>query len=430
MSAALRIGLAGLGTVGCGVAALLKENAALVTRRAGRPIQLVAVSARERQCQRSVDFTPYRWVDDAGALALDEDIDAVVELIGGSDGPALALARATLKAGKPFITANKALIAHHGFELALAAEEAGATLAFEAAVAGGIPILKALRHGLSANAIDSVYGIFNGTCNYILSVMEREGHAFAEVLAEAQRLGYAEADPSFDIDGIDTAHKTAILAALAFGSRVRFDAVTVEGIRAISPIDIDYALELGYRIKLLGIAKRDGVEVEQRVHPCLVAEAHPLAQVVGAFNAVVVEGDFVGRTVFEGAGAGAGPTASAVVADLIDIARGDIGPAFSVPASALDDLKAADLACHRGRYYLRLTVEDKPGVVADIAAILRDEGVSMESLIQRGSHANGGVFLVLTTHETTEAAIGRTVAKLARLASVMAPPVMLRIKAL
>lgn len=427
---ALKIGLAGLGTVGAGVVQLLETNRELISARAGRPIEVIAVSARDRNRDRGIDLSAYNWVDDATALAESSDVDAVVELIGGSDGPALTLARRTLEAGKPFITANKALIAHHGHMLAGLSESLGAPLAFEAAVAGGIPILKALRHGLSGNRIDAVSGILNGTCNYILSVMERDGDPFSEVLAQAQAKGYAEADPSFDIDGVDAAHKTAILAALAFGSRVRFDAVEVEGIRSISPIDIDYALELGYRIKLLGIAKRVGDQLEQRVHPCLVSEDHPLAQVDGAFNAVVVEGDFVGRTVFEGAGAGAGPTASAVVADLIDIARGDLGPAFSVPASKLINLTPADLADHVGRYYLRLTVVDKPGVVAEIGAILRDEGVSMESLIQRGNHAEGGVFFVLTTHETKEAAIARTIEKLGRLDLVLAPPVMLRIKAL
>lgn len=426
----LKIGLAGLGTVGAGLISLLKDNAELIAARSGRHITVSAVSARDRHRDRGVDLSPYAWVDDATTLSERDDVDVVVELIGGSDGPALALARKTLEAGKPFVTANKALIAHHGNELATLAHDGQTPIAFEAAVAGGIPILKALRHGLSANRIDSVSGILNGTCNYILTVMERDGLPFDEVLKAAQDMGYAEADPSFDIDGVDAAHKTAILAALAFGSRLRFESVAIEGIRSISPIDIDYALELGYRIKLLGVAKRLGNEIEQRVHPCLVPETHPLAQVSDAFNAVVVEGDHVGRTVYEGAGAGAGPTASAVVADLIDIARGDKSPAFSISPDAYEDLTPAALENHVGRYYLRLTVADRPGVVAEIGAILRDEGVSMESLIQRGNHGESGVFFVLTTHETREEAIMKTIAKLENHDLVLAPPVMLRIKAL
>lgn len=430
MASELKIGLAGLGTVGAGVIRLLEENAEIIKARSGRDIRVSAVSARDRHRDRGVDLSAFEWVDDVTSMASRDDVDVVVELVGGSDGPALALARQTLAQGKPFVTANKALIAHHGDELAKLSDAHDAPIAFEAAVAGGIPILKALRHGLSANKIDSVSGILNGTCNYILSVMERDGRAFEDVLKDAQDMGYAEADPSFDIDGVDAAHKIAILAALAFGSRLRFDAVAIEGIRAISPIDIDYALELGYRIKLLGVAKRLGDEVEQRVHPCLVPETHPLAQVSDAFNAVVVEGDHVGRTVYEGAGAGAGPTASAVVADIIDIARGDNSPALSIPPSQFEDLKPAALENHVGRYYLRLTVVDRPGVVAEIGAILRDEGVSMESLIQRGNHGESGVFFVLTTHETREAAIMKTIAKLSTMDLVLAPPVMLRIKAL
>ncbi|GAB4152490.1 MAG: homoserine dehydrogenase [Sphingomonadales bacterium] len=430
MAEAFRIALAGLGTVGVGVLRLLERNAALIAERAGRPIEVVAVSARDRQRDRGIATDHLRWHDDATLLAQADDVDGVVELMGGSDGPALALARSTLEAGKPFVTANKAMIAHHGHALASLAERHGAGLRFEAAVAGGIPILKALRHGLAANRINSVYGILNGTCNYILTVMERDGRDFDDVLMEAQQLGYAEADPSFDIDGIDTAHKLAILAALAFNSVVHFDAVAVEGIRQISPIDIDYALELGYRIKLLGIANRLDGEIEQRVHPCLVAEEHPLAQVDGSMNAVVAEGDFVGRTVFEGAGAGAGPTASSVVADLIDIVRGEAGPAFSVPVGGLTALRPMDLDTHVGRYYVRLTVKDQPGVVADVAAILRDEGVSMASLIQKDGGPKDSVFLVLTTHETLEAGIVRGLAQFAALDSVIADPVMLRIKAL
>ena len=332
MTAPLRVGLAGLGTVGAGVVKLLDANAALIERRADRRIEVVAVSARDRSRARGIDLGRFEWVDDATRLSARGDVDAVVELIGGADGLALTLARATLGHGKPFVTANKALLAHHGLELAALAESQAAPLKYEAAVAGGIPVIKALREGAAANEIARIYGILNGTCNYILSRMEAEALPFAAVLADAQAQGIAEADPSFDIDGIDAAHKLSILAALAFGSRIDFAAVAVAGIRAIEPADIEHAATLGYRIKLIGLASATAADVTgpgslfQRVHPCLVPHAHPLAHVDGALNAVVAEGNFVGRLLFQGRGAGAGPTASAVVADLIDVARGEVGP--------------------------------------------------------------------------------------------------------
>ncbi len=323
----LRIGIAGLGTVGAGVVRLLQENAGAVAAHAGRPIAVTAVSARDPSRDRGVALSGLRWVDDPVALATAPDVDVVVELIGGSEGPARALVQAALANGRPVVTANKALIAVHGAGLAA---EAGTTpLAFEAAVAGGIPVIKALREGLAANRISRVAGILNGTCNYILTAMHTHKQEFAAVLAEAQALGYAEADPSFDIDGIDAAHKLAILAAIAFGRPVAFDAVYVEGIRTISALDIAFAEELDYRIKLLGTARRHGDGIEARVHPCLVPRTAPLARVDGVFNAVVAEGDFVGRVMLEGRGAGAGPTASAVVADVIDIARGRFTPVWA-----------------------------------------------------------------------------------------------------
>ncbi|HEX6014464.1 MAG TPA: homoserine dehydrogenase, partial [Geminicoccaceae bacterium] len=310
----LRVGIAGLGTVGGGTFRLLRENAEILARRAGRPLGVAAVSARDPGRPRDgLDLSGVRWHDDARALALDPGVDLVCELIGGGDGVALELARAALRHGKPVVTANKAMLAHHGAELARLAESAGAQLRFEAAVAGGIPIVKSLREGLAANRILRVYGILNGTCNFILTTMRETGREFADVLAEAQALGYAEADPSFDVDGIDAAHKLALLAALAFGGRPRFDAIHVEGIRHVSAVDIAFADQLGYRIKLLGVARMTPAGLEQRLHPCMVPAEAPIAQVEGVLNGVVVEGDRVGAVFHEGPGAGAGPTASAVV---------------------------------------------------------------------------------------------------------------------
>lgn len=397
--AALRIALAGLGTVGAGVVKLLDTNRALIERRAGRPIQIVAVNARDRARDRGVDLSRFEWVDDTASLATRDDIDVVVELIGGADGPALTLARATIASGKAFVTANKAMIAHHGLALAQAAEDAGTALKYEAAVAGGIPVIKGLREGAAANELTEVYGILNGTCNYILTRMEAEGSDFAEVLADAQALGFAEADPSFDIDGVDAAHKLSILASLAFGTRIDFDGVRLGGIRHVLGGDIAQARALGFCVRLVGLAEAGGHGLFQRVHPCLVPLTHPLAHVQGTMNAVVAEGNFVGRLFFEGRGAGEGPTASAVVADLIDVARGEVGPAFAMPVASLAAPETADAGARCGRSYLRFTVADKPGVLAEITAAMRDAGVSIESMIQRGEAPDGGALVVMTTHE-------------------------------
>ena len=428
MSQPLRLGIAGLGTVGVGVVKLLAEQADMIAARAGRPVRVVAVSARDRRRDRGVDLAAYDWCDNPVDLAQRDDVDVVVELIGGADGPALALAKTAFDRSKAFVTANKALIAHHGTELAERAEAGGAALSFEAAVAGGIPIIKALGEGLAANAIDRVYGILNGTCNYILTRMEAEGLPFEEVLEDAQRLGYAEADPSFDVDGIDTAHKTAILAALAFGLKPDFDAIPIEGIRHIARVDIDYASELGYRIKLLGVARLVDGRLDQRVHPCMIDATSALAGVGGALNAVVVQGHAVGQTVYEGAGAGAGPTASAVVGDVIDVARGRRAPAFGVPARQLQARDPISLADHVGRFYLRLRVLDQPGVIADVTAILRDASVSMASILQRGEAASGGVYVVLTTHQTAESLMRAAVDRMVALDSVLEAPTVLRIE--
>jgi homoserine dehydrogenase len=428
MSRPLTIGVAGLGTVGAGVLSMLRENADIVAARAGRAIAVTAVSARDRARDRGISLAGLRWYDDPVALAADAGVDVVVEVIGGSDGPARALVQAAIAAGKPVVTANKALLAVHGAELAAQAEAAGVPLAFEAAVAGGIPVIKALREGLAGNRITRVAGILNGTCNYILTVMRERGREFADVLNDAQKLGYAEADPSFDVDGIDAAHKLAILAALAFGRPVAFADVHVEGIRRVSALDIAFATELGYRIKLLGIARRSEAGIEARVHPCMVPQSAPIARVDGVFNAVVAEGDFVGRVMLEGRGAGAGPTASAVVADLIDIARGRAAPVWGVDSPQLSAAPSVPMQSHVGAYYLRLMVVDRPGVIADVTAVLRDEGVSLESMLQRGRSPGEAVPVVLVTHETGEAAMRSALARIAALDAVMEPPALIRIE--
>ena len=428
MTEPLRIALAGLGTVGGGVVRLLEANGALIARRAGRRIEIVAISARDRTKDRGVDLSRFEWVDDTSALAEHPRADVVVELVGGSDGPALTLARATLKAGKGFVTANKAMIAHHGLELARAAEGAGAALKFEAAVAGGVPVIKGLREGMAANAIARVCGILNGTCNFILSKMEAEGRDFADVLAEAQALGFAEADPTFDIDGVDAAHKLAILASIAFGTRPAFDGVVASGIRHLIAADIAEAAALGYRIRLLGVAEDGPHGLFQRVHAHLVPVSHPLAHVTGATNAVVAEGNFVGRLLFQGAGAGDGPTASAVVADLIDIARREYGPAFAMPADALAGHDPADAGERRGRAYVRFTVEDRVGVLAEIAAAMRDAGVSIESLIQRGTGGeDGSVLVAIVTHEGPERCVAQALERLRGSQSLVGQPMWMHI---
>ena len=426
MTKPLRIALAGLGTVGGGVIRLLDTNGALIARRAGRPIEIVAVSARDRSKDRGVDMSRFAWVDDTTALA-HADVDVVVELVGGSDGPALTLARTTLGAGKSFVTANKAMLAHHGLELARAAETAGVALKFEAAVAGGVPVIKGLREGAAANEIERVYGILNGTCNFILSKMEAEGRDFADVLAEAQALGFAESDPSFDIDGVDAAHKLSLLASLAFGTQPAFGDVAATGNRHVLAADIAEAAALGYRVRLLGLAEAGPAGLFQRVHPHLVPVSHPLAHVTGATNAVVAEGNFVGRLLFQGAGAGDGPTASAVVADLIDIARGEFGPAFAMPADALTAQGPADAGERRGRAYVRFTVADRVGVLAEIAAAMRDAGVSIESLMQRGAHADGSVLVAIVTHEGPERSVAQALERLRGSQSLVGQPLWMHI---
>lgn len=429
MSRPLKIAVAGLGTVGAGTLRLLRDHADLLAQRCGRPIAVTAVAARDRSRDRGVALDGLDWFDDAAEMAARADAEVVVELIGGSDGVAKAVCEAAFAAGRHVVTANKALLAHHGTALAGAAEAAGVALGYEAAVAGGIPIIKTLREGLAGNRISRVHGILNGTCNYILSEMRDSGRDFAEVLADAQAKGYAEADPSFDIDGVDAAHKLAILASVAFGCRVNFDGVHVEGIRHVSPLDIRFAQELGYRIKLLGMARLTEAGVEQRVHPCMVPETAPIAHIEGVLNAVVAEGDFVGAATLIGPGAGAGPTASAVVADIADIARGARLPVFSVPAATLADLPASSMSRHRGAYYIRLMVVDRPGVIADISAALRDAAVSIEVVLQRARAPGEAVPVVLTTHDgTEEAAMAQVLDRIEKMETVLEPPRMIRVE--
>ena len=428
MSQTLRIGIAGLGTVGAGTVALLRENAATIAARAGAKLDVVAVSMRDAGKKRDIALEGIRIVANAIDLANDPDIDIVVEVIGGDKGVAKELVERAIANGKHVVTANKALIAHHGKALAAAAEARGVVLAFEAAVAGGIPIIAALRSGLAANQIRRVAGILNGTCNYILTTMSKERRDFADVLADAQALGYAEADPSFDVDGIDAAHKTSILAALAFGTQPDFAAMHIEGIRRITLRDIDYAQSFGYTIKLLGIATLEDGRLLQRVHPCLVPHDAPLAAVDGSFNAVQVEGNAVGRVVFEGRGAGAGPTASAVVADLISIARGDRYAPFNVKAAALAAAKPASLDDHKGCYYLRLSLKDEPGVLAEFTRAFAAESISVHSITQRAVIADHSAQVIVITHDTSEAAVQRAANAIAKLPVSVEPPVVLRIE--
>ncbi|MBS1001236.1 homoserine dehydrogenase [Acetobacter persici] len=430
-SAPLRLGIAGLGTVGAGVIRLLATNADLVTARAGRPLKVTAISARDRTRDRGVDLSGMRWYDNAPDLVADPDVDVVVELIGGAEGTARAVVEAALAAGKPVVTANKALLAIHGPALARLSAEKSAPLLFEAAVAGGIPAIKMVREGLAADRLLRIGGILNGTCNYILTVMRETGKDFGTVLADAQQLGYAEADPSTDIDGLDAAHKLTILAGLAFGQPVAFESLHVEGIRRIGALDLTFARTLGYRIKLLGMARMSEAGLEARVTPCLVPENAPIAQVDGVFNAVVAEGAFAGRLMIEGRGAGAGPTASAVAADLIDVARGHTIPVWGVQATDTPPLQANPVSAGTGAFYLRLLVEDRPGVIADITAVLRDCGVSLRSMLQHTPEQNDAdpyVPLVLVTHQTSEAAMQEAVTRIDGLDVVTDTPVMIRIE--
>ena len=428
MTQPLKIAIAGLGTVGVGVVKILENHKQMIADRTGRTIEIVAVSASNRGRDRGIDISGYDWSDNALDFAGRDDVEIVVELIGGSDGVAAALAQQSLSNGKSFVTANKALIAHHGTALAACAEENDVALRFEASVAGGIPIIKSIGEGLAANRINKVYGILNGTTNYMLTQMEATGKDYGEILEETKLLGYLEADPALDLDGIDAAHKLAILSSVAFGVKTSFDNVYMEGIRRIKLVDIEYARELGYRIKLLGISSLSKAGLEQRVHPCLVPKSAPIAIVDNGFNAVVVDGDPLERTFYEGRGAGEGPTASAVVADIIDIARGHRGPAFFVPVAAMTDAQPISISDRFGPYYIRLHVEEQPGVIADITAALRDEDVSLHVMLQKGSEQDGTVYVVMVTHETQELRVMNALDRIDALSSVIDKPLAIRIE--
>jgi len=408
MAKSLRVGVAGLGVVGASLIGLLRRQADALASRTGRAIALAGVSARSQRA-RGVDLTGVPFWPDPVALAREGDIDVFVELIGGADGPAYDAAKAALMRGLHVVTANKAMIAAHGLELARLAEAKGVALAFEASCAGGIPIVKTLREALAGNSVRRLYGILNGTCNYILSRMETDGLGFDACLKDAQRLGYAEADPSFDIGGLDTAHKLAILASLAFGAKIDAEAIHVEGIESITPADLAAADELGYRIKLLGVAERTAQGVEQRVHPTMVAKSSAIAQVMGVLNALTIDADALGELTLIGPGAGGDATASAVAADLADIARGVILPTFGRPVAALEDAERIPVQRHEGGYYVRLAVVDRPGAMAAIAARMGELKISLEAIMQkraaRDALPSEVVPVVLITHATSESAI-------------------------
>jgi len=425
-----RIGIAGLGTVGVGVVKILTKNKDIIAQRAGREIEIVAVSARNKDVERGIDVSAYQWVDDAANISTIDGLDAVTELIGGSKGIAADVVRTSLGNKRHIVTANKALLAHHGLELATTAEQNGVSLMYEAAVAGGIPIIKAMREGFAANNFSAVYGILNGTCNYILTKMQHTGLGFTEVLQEAQDLGYAEADPTFDIEGIDAAHKLCLLTSLAFGVKPDFDALKITGISHINATDIKYAEEFGYRIKLLGIARRIDDKVLQVMEPCLVPSSSPMGKIDDVYNAVYAHGDFVQTSLLIGKGAGEGPTASAVVADIIDLARGANTPTFGVPIDQLKDAKWIDIGETISRYYLRLMVTDQPGVIASVAAILRDNDISIEGMVQSGRDPGQIVPVVLTSHEARHANVQKAAQAIEQLDVCSEKPCVMRIEEL
>lgn len=427
MTAPFRLGIAGLGTVGAGVVSLVRAHGAMLASKAGRPVEITAVSARDRGRDRGVDLSGFAWEDDPAALAARDDVDCVVEVIGGAEGAARDLVGQAIGAGRHVVTANKALIAHHGQALAEAAEAAGLALRAEAAVAGGVPALKALGEGLAGNGVSRVFGVLNGTCNYILSEMEARRAPYAEVLAEAQRLGYAEADPGVDVDGIDAAHKLAILAAMAFGTRIDFGGVVCEGIGRITPDDIVTARDMGFSIRLLAHARLHPEGLEQRVRPCMVAERSVIGALPGVTNAVVIEGDPVGQVTLTGPGAGAGPTASAIIADVIDIARGARQPLFGRPAGALVPVARLAHGDEHSPYYLRFMLDDQPGALAALAAALGESEVSIHRMRQYGQGSEA-VPVVIVTHDSRRDAIDAALARIAALPVSRAAPVAIRIE--
>jgi homoserine dehydrogenase len=437
MVAPLKVGIAGLGTVGAEVVRLIETQARTLTARCGRAVRVTAVTARSKAKKRGLDLADVAWAKTPLDLAADPDVDCFVELMGGAGEPALSAIEAALKAGKSVVTANKALIAKHGVRLARIAEQQGGALNFEAAVGAAIPVVKTLREGLAATAIDRVYGILNGTCNYILTRMEQEGLSFDACLKDAQRLGYAEADPSFDIDGHDTAQKLAILASLAFGTKVAQSAVYVEGISSITPEDLRAASDLGYRVKLLGVAVRTAKGIEQRVHPTMVPKSSSIAQVMGVTNAVTIDGEGIPPITLVGPGAGGAATASAVVADIADVARGIRGAPFGRPVDRLQETAKAPMERHEGGYYIRLMARDHAGTAATIATRLAEQKISIESIVQR--HPNGSsttpvlakaspVPVILITYATHEDAVHRALSAVQRDKVISGRPQVIRIE--
>jgi len=426
MTTPLRLGIAGLGTVGTGVVKIVQTHADLLTDRAGRPVTISAVSARTRGKNRGVDLSDYDWEDDPVALATRDDVDVFVELMGGSDGPAKAATEAAIAAGKDVVTANKEMLAVHGQELAEAAEAAGAVIRFEAAVAGGIPVVKALTEGLAGNEVLRVMGVMNGTCNYILTRMESAGLPYETVFEEANKLGYLEADPQLDVGGIDAGHKLPLLAAIAFGTQVSFDKVELEGIGRITIEDIRQAADMGFRIKLLGVAQMTGRGLEQRMTPCLVPATSPLGQLEGGTNMVVLEGDAAGQIVLRGAGAGEGPTASAVMSDVLDVARGFRVSTFGRPAARLAKAVPAK-ATAAAPYYLRMELQDKPGALAKIATALGDSGISIDRMRQYG-HEEATAPVLIVTHKTTRDALDHALSGFSATGVVVGSPVAIRIE--
>ncbi len=426
MSSPLRLGIAGIGTVGVGTIRLVQRNAAMIAARTGREVTISAVSARSRDKDRGIRLGDYAWEDDPVALATRDDVDTFVELMGGENGPARASVEAALAAGKDVVTANKALLAHHGQTLAERAEANGAVLRFEAAVAGGIPCVKALTEGLAGNRVTRVMGVMNGTCNYILTRMESAGLSYDQVFAEASDLGYLEADPQLDVGGIDAGHKLALLASIAFGTQVDFDGIALEGIERIKIEDISHAADMGFRVKLLGVAQMTGRGLEARMSPCLVPAGSPLGQLEGATNMVVLEGDAVGQVVLRGAGAGEGPTASAVMSDVIDIARGIRVSTFGQPAATLSRAMPAEVATP-APFYLRMILKDRPGALAKIAACLGDAGISIDRMRQY-DHAEGSAPVLIVTHRAMRRSLDEAIVAMAGTGVLESDPVALRIE--
>ena len=426
MTTPLRLGIAGLGTVGVGVVRIIHQQAALIEARTGRKIVISAVSARSKNKDRGILLSDYAWEDDPVALARRDDVDVFVELMGGDAGPAKDATEAAIKAGKDVVTANKAMLALHGQGLALAAEAAGSVIRYEAAVAGGIPVMKTLTEGLAGNKITRVMGVMNGTCNFILTQMQKTRQGYNALFAEADKLGYLEADPNLDVGGIDAGHKLALLASVAFGTQVDFISIELEGIQAITLEDIDAAADMDFRIKLLGVAQMTDRGLEQRMSPCLVPSNSPLGQLEGGTNMVVIEGDAVGQIVLRGAGAGEGPTASAVLSDILDIARGLRLPTFGQPANTLRKARPAKAAIP-APYYLRMQLEDKPGALAKVAAVLGDAGVSIDRMKQYG-HADTSAPVLIVTHKVTRTALDEALETITKTSVVLGNPVAIRIE--